>query len=174
MECFLIFPIAAIFFNYFISFFEAANLQLIDEVTKFLQKNICKKIFELFYTFLLPLYYICKMETIRQQKIQTLVLQEISDYVRLKSNSWTPNTLLTITKVKISKDLAVAKVYISIYGETDSQKVLKIIQSHTKEIRYNLGLKVAKQMRIIPELTFFEDDSLDYIENIEKLLKEDK
>ncbi|MCK9303201.1 MAG: 30S ribosome-binding factor RbfA [Bacteroidales bacterium] len=114
------------------------------------------------------------METIRQQKIQTLVLQEISDYVRLKSNSWTPNTLLTITKVKISKDLAVAKVYISIYGETDSQKVLKIIQSHTKEIRYNLGLKVAKQMRIIPELTFFEDDSLDYIENIEKLLKEDK
>ena len=79
--------------------------------------------------------------------------------------------MLTVTRVGISPDLSIAKVYVSIFGKEDHAGVLTVIKEKTKEIRYNLGRKVGKQMRIVPELVFFEDVSLDYIENIDRLLK---
>ena len=112
------------------------------------------------------------METIRQQKIQELILREIGNFLRLKTFEWCPGFMLTVTKVNISKDFSVAKIYISMFGKANHDATLEIIRKHYKEIRYNLGNKINTQVRIIPELVFYEDDSLDYLDNINKLLKE--
>jgi ribosome-binding factor A len=80
--------------------------------------------------------------------------------------------MVTITKVIVTKDLSIARFYLSIFAVKDKGNMLEEIRSHTPELRYRLGNRIAKQVRIIPNLEFFEDDSLDYIENIEKLLKE--
>ena len=79
---------------------------------------------------------------------------------------------MTVTNVRVSPDLGIAKVYISIFGMPDSKKVMEEIDSHNKEIRKRLGDKIRHQARIIPELKFFLDDSLDYVDKIEKLLKD--
>ena len=110
------------------------------------------------------------MESIRQQRVQELILRELGDFLRIKNIEWCNGMMLTVTKVKVSKDLSFAKVYISIFGQKDHKATLDIIKLHAKEIRYNLGLKIGSQLRVVPELAFFEDDSLDYIENIDKLL----
>lgn len=112
------------------------------------------------------------MESIRQQKVQTLILRELGEYIRQKNNEWCHGMLLTVTKVKVSRDFSYAKIYISIFGQSDHNVTLDVIKSHSKEIRYYLGNKTSNQLRIVPELTFIEDDSLDYIENIDRLLKE--
>ena len=111
------------------------------------------------------------MGNIRQQKIQELILHELGNYIRLKNAEWCRGTMLTVTKVKISPDYSFAKVYISIFGNANHLSVLETIKNHAKEIRYNLGNNLRHQLRIIPEMAFVEDDSLDYIENIDKLLK---
>ncbi|MDR2083435.1 MAG: 30S ribosome-binding factor RbfA [Bacteroidales bacterium] len=112
------------------------------------------------------------METIRQQRVQSLIQQELGELFRKQTPEWFPGMMLTVTKVIISKDLSVAKVYVSIFGKESNQKILNIIKEHSKEIRYLLGSRIGKQLRIIPELAYFLDDSLDYIDNIDKLLKE--
>ncbi|MDL2228179.1 30S ribosome-binding factor RbfA [Bacteroidales bacterium OttesenSCG-928-K03] len=111
------------------------------------------------------------METIRQQRVQSLILQELGEFLRKQTPEWFPGMMITVTKVNITKDLSVAKVYISIFGSQDQNIILKIIKDHSKEIRYQLGLKIGKQLRIVPELSYFIDDSLDYLENIDRLLK---
>ncbi len=112
------------------------------------------------------------METIRQKKIQSLILQEISEVFREEGAMLAPNTMLTVTKVSITKDLSIARIYISMFGSTNHDQILENIRNNHKQIRYKLGLRIGKQVRIIPELRFFEDDSLDYIEKIESLIKE--
>jgi ribosome-binding factor A len=81
--------------------------------------------------------------------------------------------MITVTKVNVTRDLSLARVYISLFTTGDKTKLLEDIRKHTGEIRYRLGKRIARQVRIIPEIQFFMDDSLDYIENIEKLLDEE-
>lgn len=83
-------------------------------------------------------------------------------------------SMITVTEVRISPDLSVAKVWVSIYplGGAKKEDVMTAIQDNTSDLRRRLGLRVGKQLRIIPQLTFFLDDSLDYIENIDRLLKQ--
>ena len=80
------------------------------------------------------------------------------------------SALITVTKVNVSKDLSIARFYISIFAVNDKKATMESIRAHTSEFRYRLGNRIKKQVRIIPQLEFFEDDSLDYIENLEKLL----
>jgi len=80
--------------------------------------------------------------------------------------------MVTITKVNVTKDLSIARFYLSIFAVNDKTALLEGIRTHTPELRYRLGNRIAKQVRMVPSLEFFEDDSLDYIDNIEKLLKE--
>lgn len=96
------------------------------------------------------------------------------------------NSLITVTKVRVTSDLSIARVYISIFPvgnmpvtpdtpegtKADTQLVINAILTHAADIRRRLGLREGKQLRIIPQLDFFLDDTLDYIENIERLLKE--
>ena len=79
--------------------------------------------------------------------------------------------MISVTKVRISPDLSIAKGYLSIFPTEGKEEVLKGINEAIPKIRYALGKRVGKQLRIIPDLKFFIDDSLDYIENIDNLLK---
>ncbi len=79
--------------------------------------------------------------------------------------------MITVTKVNVSPDLSIAKVYLSLFGPAEKSMVFNTIKQHTKDIRHQLGVRVKDQLRVIPDLDFHIDDSLDYIENIDKLLK---
>lgn len=82
-------------------------------------------------------------------------------------------TLVTVTSVSISPDLSIARVRLSIFPQDKVEPVLKQVEAESKTFRYELGKRVRHQLRIIPELHFYIDDSLDYLENIDNLLKSD-
>jgi len=113
------------------------------------------------------------METTRQNKIARLIQKDLSEIIQLENRGMFGNAMITVTKVRVASDLSVAKIYLSIFapGLPDKKEILKKINLHTKEFRRNLGNRVKHQLRAIPELEFILDDSLDYIENIENLLK---
>ena len=79
--------------------------------------------------------------------------------------------LVSVSVVRISPDMSVARVYLSIFPSEKSKEIVENINNNTKSIRFELGTRVRHQLRIIPELKFFVDDSLDYIEKIDQLLK---
>ncbi|MGL4333169.1 MAG: 30S ribosome-binding factor RbfA [Bacteroidales bacterium] len=110
------------------------------------------------------------METTRQNKIARLLQKELSE-VFLSQTKMMKGTLISVSIVRVSPDLGVAKAYLSIFPSEKGEELLEAIRANAKEIRYEIGQKVRHQLRIIPEFMFFLDDSLDYIENIDKLLK---
>ncbi len=112
------------------------------------------------------------MESTRQLKVSRLLQKDLGEIFQLESRNLSQGAMITVTKVNVTPDLAMAKVYLSLFATEDKSSLLKHIQQHGKEIRYNLGKRIAKQIRVVPELFFYLDDSLDYIENIEKLLDE--
>ncbi len=111
------------------------------------------------------------METTRQHKISRLLQKDLSEIFRLMAQDIFSGNMITVTKVHVSPDLSVAKAYLSLFGKTDKKELLKEINSNKKEIRHKLATRVHNQLRVVPELEFFIDDSLDYIENIDRLLK---
>ncbi len=111
------------------------------------------------------------METTRQQKISRLVHKDLSMIFQSMGRTLFTGVMITVTKVYVTKDLSLAKIYLSLFTTGDKNAVLDQIRMHTREIRKELGIREHNQLRIIPELQFFIDDSLDYIENIDKLLK---
>ncbi len=113
------------------------------------------------------------MDSMRQQKYARLIQKEIGEIFQRDGYNYFGKAFVTVTGAQISPDLGVAKIYVSIFGK-DSKAVLSQIEKHTKEIRKALGSNIRHQARIIPELKFFLDDSLDYVEKIEKLLKDTK
>ena len=110
------------------------------------------------------------MESTRQQKISRLLQKEMSEIFELDMRRLYPGAMVTITKVNVTKDLSIARFYLSLFALKDKKPPMDDIRKHIPEFRYKLGNRIAKQVRIIPQLEFFEDDSLDYIENLEKLL----
>ncbi|MCX6273283.1 MAG: 30S ribosome-binding factor RbfA [Bacteroidetes bacterium] len=112
------------------------------------------------------------METTRQQKIARLIQKELADLFLKESKRLFTGALITVTKTYVSKDLSVARIYISLFSPQDKKKVFELIVHHTRELRVELAARVKNQLRIVPHLEFFIDDSLDYIENIDRLLKE--
>jgi len=111
------------------------------------------------------------MESTRQQKISRLIQKDLGTIFQQESRNLFDGALITVTKVQVTKDLAYAKIYLSLFITTDKEKLLGKIRDHSREIRHALAQRVHNQLRIIPELHFFLDDSLDYIENIDQLLK---
>jgi ribosome-binding factor A len=110
------------------------------------------------------------MESTRQQKISRLVQKDLGEILQQKIQILFGGVLITVTKVNVSKDLSTAKVYLSLFTKSDKQTMLESIRQHTREIRFELGSRVRNQLRIIPEIQFFLDDSLDYIDRIDDLL----
>jgi ribosome-binding factor A len=110
------------------------------------------------------------MDSIRQQKVNKLLLKELSELFRSESKNMFGGAFITVTVVRVSPDLGMAKVYVSIMGN-NSKNALKMIEEKNKEIRYKVGNALGRQLRVIPELHFYIDDSLDYAMKIEELLK---
>ena len=110
------------------------------------------------------------METTRQNKISRLIQKELSEIFLLQTKSMN-GVLVSVSAVRISPDMSIARVYLSVFPSERSQEIVKNINDNLKSIRYELGTRVRHQLRIIPELKFFVDDSLDYAERIDELLK---
>lgn len=109
------------------------------------------------------------MEGTRLQKIERLLQKELGDIFQKQTQAM-HGVLVSVSVVRVSPDLSVAKAYLSIFPSAKGEKLLKAIRANTKAIRYDLGQRVRLQLRKIPELSFFIDDSLDYIEHIDSLL----
>ena len=84
----------------------------------------------------------------------------------------THGLLVSVSTVRISPDMSVCRVYLSVFPSEKSKEVVDNINSNVKSVRYELGKRLRFQLRIIPELRFFVDDSLDYIDRIDELLKQ--
>jgi ribosome-binding factor A len=111
------------------------------------------------------------MESKRQEKIARMLQKELGEIFMLYARKMR-GILISVTKVNVSPDLSIAHTNLSIFPGEKTTEVMEQINIDTKTIRYDLGKRV-KNMRIIPELIFHVDDSLDYLENIDRLLKSD-
>lgn len=107
----------------------------------------------------------------RQNKISRLVQREMAEILLKINKAKFTGKLITVTVVRVTKDLGIARVYLSIFPSEFAEEILFDINFNNKQIRGELGRKVGKSLRVIPELEFYIDDSLDYIDNIDKLLK---
>jgi ribosome-binding factor A len=111
------------------------------------------------------------MDSQRQLKVSRLIQKELGEVFQQETRMLFGAALITVTQVRVSPDLGVAKVYVSLFNVKDNKALLEQIKSHTKEIRMKLSDRIRKQVRIIPNLVFFHDDSLDYAMRIDELLK---
>ena len=110
------------------------------------------------------------MQETRQNKIARLLQKELSLIFQQQTRAM-HGTMVSVTRTKISPDLSICTAYLSIFPSEKGEEILNNINANVKGIRYELGTKVRNQLRIVPELRFFIDDSLDYIERIDELLK---
>ncbi|GAB5473101.1 MAG: 30S ribosome-binding factor RbfA [Maribacter sp.] len=112
------------------------------------------------------------METQRQKKIATVIQMDIVDILqRAAIDGGLTGTLISVSKVSVTSDLSIAKIYISIFPGKQAQELLEGVQSNTPLIKHELAQRTRNQLRRVPELLFYLDDSLDYIEGIEQSLK---
>jgi len=109
------------------------------------------------------------MESKRQQKFAGVIQEDLAAIFQRDLMGLLPNTLVTITKVRVTPDLALARVFLSFFNNNNKQLALNTIKSHASEIRYKLGARIKDQVRIIPQLEFFIDDTGDYVERMDKL-----
>ncbi len=112
------------------------------------------------------------MDSVRQSKVSRLIQRDLSEMFQRECKEFTAGAMVSVTTVRVSPDLSYAKIYLSIFPSELVESAMNSLNEKNKSIRFLLGKKVGKQMRIIPELRFFVDDSLDYIEKIDQLLKE--
>ena len=111
------------------------------------------------------------METVRQQKVNKLIQKELAEIFRSEARNLFGGAFITVTQARVSPDLGLAKVYLSIMAAKDREAIFKLVEEQKAAIRKRLGNLVGKQLRIVPELMFYIDDSLDYAMKIEELLK---
>ena len=110
------------------------------------------------------------MQETRQNKIARLLQKELSLIFQGQTRAM-HGVMVSVTRTKISPDLSICTAYLSIFPAERGEELLQNITRDGKQIRYELGTRIRHQMRIVPELRFFIDDSLDYIERIDELLK---
>ena len=107
----------------------------------------------------------------RQLKVASQIKRDMAEIIRSRGMAAFDGALVSVSGVKISPDLSQAKGYVSIFPSSKAQTVMELIEAQSRALRGELGRRVGKQLRIVPELQFFLDDSLDYVEHIEELLK---
>ena len=110
------------------------------------------------------------MQETRQNKIARLLQKELS-IIFQEQTSAMHGTMVSVTRVRISPDLSICTAYLSVFPSERGEEILENVNRTNQQIRYALGQRVRYQLRIVPELRFFIDDSLDYIEHIDELLK---
>ncbi len=110
------------------------------------------------------------MQETRQNRIARLLQKELAEIFQSQTRMMR-GVMVSVTRVRISPDLSVCTAYLSVFPSEKAEELLENINKNNKTIRYELGTRVRNQLRIIPELRFFVDDSLDYIEHIDELLR---
>ncbi len=110
------------------------------------------------------------MQETRQNRIARLLQKELA-LIFQSQTRMTHGVMVSVTRARVSPDLSICTAYLSIFPSEKSEEILTNIKANERSIRYELGTKVRNQLRIIPELRFFLDDSLDYLEHIDELLK---
>lgn len=113
------------------------------------------------------------METTRQQKIAKQIQKDVSEIFQKEGAAIVRGTLVTVTGVRVSPDFSYAKIYVSIFPFDQSGAVMERLEHQNRFIRGALGQRMRNQLKNIPEIQFFLDDTLEYIEHIEQALKED-
>lgn len=109
------------------------------------------------------------METTRQNKIARLLQKELSGMFQRQTAAM-PGVLVSVSKCRVSPDMSVCRGYLSVFPSERAEEIVGNINANVKSVRFELGKRVRMQLRIIPELKFFVDDSLDYDERIGELL----
>ena len=110
------------------------------------------------------------MEKTRQNKIERLIQKELSNLF-LNETRKTHGMMVSVSECRISPDLSYCTAYISVFASEKREETIKNLTENVKTIRYELGQRLRYQLRIVPELRFFKDDTLDYMEHIDELLK---
>ncbi|MBR6963112.1 MAG: 30S ribosome-binding factor RbfA [Prevotella sp.] len=110
------------------------------------------------------------MQETRQNRIARLLQKELAEIFQSQTRMMR-GVMVSVTRVRISPDLSICTAYLSVFPSEKAEEILENINKNNKTIRYELGTRVRNQLRIIPELRFFVDDSLDYIEHIDELLR---
>lgn len=111
-------------------------------------------------------------ETKRQQRFAGELQKDLADLFQRDGNSWAPNAFVTVTKVRVTPDLAIARVYLSFLNTKTAKDDLEHVKSKSNEIRYKLGLRIKHTARIVPHLEFFLDDTNEYVEHMDRLFEE--
>ncbi|MEM9024236.1 MAG: 30S ribosome-binding factor RbfA [Bacteroidota bacterium] len=111
------------------------------------------------------------MTSIRQQKVARLLQRDLGEIFQQDSGAIHPGVMITVTVVRISPDLSYAKVYLSVFPGKEQEAIVKVVNQRAGDIRFKLGKRVKHQLRHVPELHFFLDDSMDYAERIDQLLQ---
>ena len=112
-----------------------------------------------------------KPASTRQLKVAREIQKDLAEIIRSKGRAGVGGAMLTVSEVRVSPDLSLAKTYVSIFPSAKAEEVMKILNDNVKALRGELGHQVAKQLRIVPEIVFYLDSSLDYAEHIDELLK---
>ena len=112
-----------------------------------------------------------QQESTRQLKVAREIQKDMAEIIRSKGMAAFSGAMVSVSGVKVSPDLTVAKIYVSVFPSEKAQAVMQTISENTRSLRGELGGRVGKQLRIVPEIVFYLDSSLDYVEHIEELLK---
>lgn len=107
----------------------------------------------------------------RQNKVARLIQKEMADMLQKYAKDWLPGVIISVSVVRVSPDFSLAKCYLSVFPTGKSDEIIEKLSKNIRELRYQLGTRIKNQVRKIPELALFLDDSLDYIDNIDNLLK---
>lgn len=112
-----------------------------------------------------------KPASTRQLKVARELQRDLAEIIRSKGMAMFGGSMVTVSEIRISPDLSIAKVFVSIFPSQNADAVMKILEENKKALRGELGRKVASQLRIVPEFDFYLDTTLDYAEHIDELLK---
>lgn len=110
------------------------------------------------------------MQETRQNRIARLLQKELAQIFQAQTRLM-HGVMISVTRAKVSPDLSICTAYLSVFPSEKGEEILTNINKNVSQVRYELGKRVHNQLRIIPELRFYIDDSLDYLENIDRLLK---
>ncbi len=115
------------------------------------------------------------MESRRQKRISSLIQEDVGEIFQKKGASlYGARPFVTVTDVYVTPDLSIARLYLSIYNVDNRQEVMDMLEGNIKELRYLLGNKIRHQVRHIPELEVYLDDTLDQVFRMDKIFKESK
>lgn len=111
-------------------------------------------------------------ESKRQQRFAGVIQQDLAELFQREGNVWAPGAFVTVTKVRVTPDLAIARIYLSFLNTKTAKEDVEQVRKKTTEIRYKLGARIKHQARIVPQLEFFLDDTNEYVEHMDKIFDE--